>query len=257
MLRKNKITESDINRIINKILNEETVIQVPGKFENFSGTINLNTGKVQNQPTEYTLDTTINLENNKSNFPELKLFPGSKFIIKYGPDNKPYLISEKQITAQYANSDTGEIYGDQNNSNESVGKKNKAFVYYSCSLGKFYTRKNTTVTEIYGNYGSPEKMFWYAQPNQVQPFSNVCKTKKPKDTGGGSKEDLSDFNVACEKNKGGAKVAQGKSYKYCKFNNEYYFKGTAGDIKTRFPNWTKATAKVAIDSIKQKVFKEA
>jgi hypothetical protein len=38
-----------------------------------------------------------------------------------------------------------------------------------------------------------------------------------------------------------SKLHQGKSYKYCKNGEKYYFIGTAGELKTKHPNWTEAT----------------
>lgn len=130
----------------------------------------------KNQPKEYTLDTIISLENSISARPELKLFPGTKFVLKFKNDGKPYLITDKSVISQYVASDTGRVFGDEDNIVD--GKKNKAVVYYNCSTGKFGTKNNTSIKNIEGDYGSPEKMSWYAQPNQVAPFNNVCKTKQ-------------------------------------------------------------------------------
>jgi hypothetical protein len=38
-----------------------------------------------------------------------------------------------------------------------------------------------------------------------------------------------------------SKLHQGKSYKYCKNGDKYYFIGTTGEFKTKHPNWTEAT----------------
>ena len=46
-----------------------------------------------------------------------------------------------------------------------------------------------------------------------------------------------------------SKLHQGKSYKYCKNGEKYYFIGTAGEFKTKHPNWTEATGK-GLESIK-------
>ena len=46
-----------------------------------------------------------------------------------------------------------------------------------------------------------------------------------------------------------SKLHQGMSYKYCKNGEKYYFIGTAGEFKTKHPNWTEATGK-GLESIK-------
>ena len=49
-----------------------------------------------------------------------------------------------------------------------------------------------------------------------------------------------------------SKLHQGKSYKYCKNGEKYYFIGTAGEFKTKHPNWTEATGK-GLESIKKMI----
>lgn len=57
----------------------------------------------------------------------------------------------------------------------------------------------------------------------------------------------------CSTDKTNSKIHIGKSFNYCKNGENYYFIGTLGDFKTKYPNWTKAEGK-GLESIKTKIF---
>jgi hypothetical protein len=174
------VTEEEKNNIINlyKIINEDGNPLLTQALSNVDLT----------PKTDYTLSQDLSLED-KNTGVDLKIFSGTKFVLKVSKDGKRYLMTDKPVIAQYFGS-TGMLRDEENQSTELV-KKNKAFVYYNCSSGKIGTKKNT-IKGVQSSYSNPEEMSWYIDStSQKQPFDSLCKSSKTEKIVDGSSQNKS------------------------------------------------------------------
>ena len=208
-----KLTESDLARIVRRVITEESA----------------NSYTVKN-------DTTLENSNTAGTFPELKLFKGATFTKV--PGAKELVATTKY---QFVDTISGEVMRGPNDLDTIIVDKkfvvDKTFsgkVTYYCGIGKFKVKE--TKDEYFDeDFGLSDML------------KGACNAK---DTPSPDPDPL--VNHVCE-DKAKSYVRQGKSYKYCKNGQNYYFKGTAGEFKTQHPSWTLAKGS-GLASIKSKMF---
>jgi hypothetical protein len=106
-------------------------------------------------------------------------------------------------------------------------------VTYNCAEGKFTV--NASKDKYFQQYGGLTKA-----------LAPLCKTKvAPTNTETKS-------NHICDTDKT-SQLQTGRSFKYCKNGEDYYFIGTAGEFQTKYPEWTQAKG-TGLESIKTKIF---
>ena len=208
-----KLTESDLARIVRRVITEESA----------------NSYTVKN-------DTTLENSNTAGTFPELKLFKGATFTKV--PGAKELVATTKY---QFVDTISGEVMRGPNDLDTIIVDKkfvvDKTFsgkVTYYCGIGKF------KVKETKDEYFDED----FGLSDMLKGACNATDTPTP------SPDPL--VNHICE-DKAKSYVRQGKSYKYCKNGQNYYFKGTAGEFKTQHPSWTLAKGS-GLKSIKDKIF---
>ena len=229
-----KLTESDLARIVRRVITEESA----------------NSYTVKN-------DTTLENSNTAGTFPELKLFKGATFTKV--PGAKELVATTKY---QFVDTATGTVL---NGPNDIVGAyvdntvagmtfgltklKGEGFlggetysgkVTYYCGIGKFKVKETK---DEYFDEG-------FGLANMLKGACNATDTPAP----GPNPAPL--VNHVCE-DKAKSTVRQGRSYKYCKNGQNYYFKGIVdgpeGNFKTQHPSWTLAKG-TGLKSIKDKMF---
>ena len=173
----------------------------------------------------YTVKNDATFENATSEAkPELKIFKGTKFV-----KNGDVLVANTKY--QFVDSRTGVKlgYGPKDALKfEYAGK-----VTYNCAEGKFTV--NASKDKYFQQYGSLTKA-----------LAPLCKTKvAPTNTETKS-------NHICDTDKT-SQLQTGRSFKYCKNGEDYYFIGTAGEFQTKYPEWTQAKGS-GLESIKTKIF---
>jgi hypothetical protein len=176
------------------------------------------------------------LENSSDKtMPELKLFKGATFN-KVGENlvaNTRFQFVDSLNGLVTAGSDTTSTVGD-----ESIGKYTiTGKVTYYCKLGKFTADKSK-----YQYFDESEGQYLI---KMLKPLCQSSGVVKPSGT--------TTSNHICDTDKTNSKVHIGKSYKYCKNGENYYFMGTSPEIKSKYPSWTQATGK-GLESIKTKIF---
>ena len=173
----------------------------------------------------YTVKNDATFENaNNETKPELKIFKGTKFV-----KNGDVLVANTKY--QFVDSRTGVKigYGPKDALKfEYAGK-----VTYNCAEGKFTV--NASKDKYFQQYGALTKA-----------LAPLCRTK----VAPVSDEPKSDH--VCDTDKT-SQLQTGRSYKYCKNGEDYYFIGTSPEIKAKFPEWTLAKGS-GLESIKTKIF---
>jgi hypothetical protein len=188
---------------------------------------------ISEQKTSYTLQSDkYELENSSdSTMPELKLFKGTTFN-KVG-DN---LVAITKF--QFVDTLNGEVTAGSNTietvGSSSVGKYTvSGKVTYYCKLGKFTADKS-------------KYQYFDEDGYLVKTLTKICNTKvAPTNTETKS-------NHICDTDKT-SQLQTGRSFKYCKNGEDYYFIGTAGEFQTKYPEWTQAKGS-GLESIKTKIF---
>jgi len=178
---------------------------------------------------------TYGLENaSDKTLPELKLFKGATFN-KVG-DN---LVSTTKY--QFVDTLNGQVTVSADDwttvSDEEIGKYTIAGkVTYYCKLGKFTAdkSKHQYFDESSGKYLANALKTLCKTPVNVAPVNTTSKH-------------------ICSTDKTNSKIHIGKSYNYCKNGENYYFIGSSGDAKTKYPDWTQAQGS-GLESIKTKIF---
>ena len=226
-----KLTESDLARIVRRVITEA----------------NTNSYTVKN-------DTTLENSNTAKTFPELKLFKGATFTKV--PGAKELVATTKY---QFVDTLTGQVMTGPNSIVDSytddtlaamtygvsaaIGSVGGAKTYsgkvtYYCGIGKF------KVKETKDEYFDED----FGLSDMLKGACNATDTPTP------SPDPL--VNHVCE-DKAKSTVRQGRSYKYCKNGQNYYFKGIVdgpeGNFKTQHPSWTLAKGS-GLASIKSKIF---
>ena len=212
-----KLTESDLARIVRRVITEESA----------------NSYTVKN-------DTTLENSNTAGTFPELKLFKGATFTKV--PGAKELVATTKY---QFVDTISGEVMRGPNDLDTIIVDKkfvvDKTFsgkVTYYCGIGKFKVKE--TKDEYFDeDFGLSDML------------KGACNAK---DTPSPDPDPL--VNHVCE-DTAKSTVRQGRSYKYCKNGQNYYFKGIVdgpkGNFKTQHPSWTLAKGS-GLASIKSKMF---
>jgi hypothetical protein len=188
---------------------------------------------ISEQKTSYTLQSDkYELENaGNTTMPELKLFKGTTFN-KVGEN----LVANTKF--QFVDTLSGEVTAGSNTIDTVDGSQVGKFtvsgkVTYYCKLGKFTADKSKA--QYYDEDGYLTKT-----------LAKICNTKvAPTNTETKS-------NHICDTDKT-SQIHIGKSYKYCKNGENYYFVGTVGEFKTKNPEWTQAKGS-GLESIKTKIF---
>ena len=236
-----RLTERDLTRIVMKVLNEKVIKKTFINEENMyvdaaKKTIGDNKFFITRQ--------TVTAPETNSNF-KLKFFKGVKFT--HLPAERITLVTDKKATIQFTT-----------RANEVWSETTKAFIYYDCNTGKLSLNQieNSDLQKQYGEW----RVEWYVNDEKLtrEEFKLVCQNIKK--TG---KKDAEKINQEvpvndaskhiCSTDKTNSKIHIGKSYNYCKNGENYYFIGTLGDPKTKYPNWTKAEGK-GLEAIKTKIF---
>ena len=201
----------------------------------------------------YTLknDTTLENSNTAGTFPELKLFKGATFTKV--PGAKELVATTKyqfvdtltgqvmkgpnSIVASYVdNTLAGMTYGISTAFGSVGGHKTfSGKVTYYCGIGKFKVKE--TKDEYFDEDFGLANMLKGACNAKDTPVTDPIVTPKS--------DHVCDTDTT-------SKLHQGKSYKYCKNGEKYYFIGTAGEFKTKHPNWTEATG-TGLESIKKMI----
>jgi hypothetical protein len=167
--------------------------------------------------------------------PELKLFKGATFN-KVGENlvaNTRFQFVDSLNGLVTAGSDTISTVDD-----ESIGKYTiTGKVTYYCKLGKFTADKSK-----YQYFDESDGQYLVKMLKPLCQSSGVVKSSG-----------TTTSNHICDTDKTNSKVHIGKSYKYCKNGENYYFIGTSPEIKTKYPSWTQATGK-GLESIKTNIF---
>jgi hypothetical protein len=176
------------------------------------------------------------LENSSDKtMPELKLFKGATFN-KVGENlvaNTRFQFVDSLNGLVTAGSDTISTVDD-----ESIGKYTiTGKVTYYCKLGKFTADKSK-----YQYFDESDGQYLVKMLKPLCQSSGVVKSSG-----------TTTSNHICDTDKTNSKVHIGKSYKYCKNGENYYFIGTSPEIKTKYPSWTQATGK-GLESIKTNIF---
>lgn len=176
------------------------------------------------------------LENSSDKtMPELKLFKGTTFN-KVGENlvaNTRFQFVDSLNGLVTAGSDTTSTVGD-----ESIGKYTiTGKVTYYCKLGKFTADKSK-----YQYFDESDGQYLI---KMLKPLCQSSGVVKPSGT--------TTSNHICDTDKTNSKVHIGKSYKYCKNGENYYFIGRTPEIIAKYPNWTEATGK-GLEAIKTKIF---
>ena len=156
------------------------------------------------------------------NDPTTKTTMGFGSGVKFEATKDPLIVTAKNVNTKK--------WLDGNNWEPIEGQKRVSFY---CKKGKFYFEGNNNgyvshqlATPLVKNVCGRTAVVTPEIPLVVTPPSDhVCDTDTT------------------------SKLHQGKSYKYCKNGEKYYFIGTAGEFKTKHPNWTEATGK-GLESIK-------
>jgi len=225
-----KLTESDLARIVRRVITEE----------------NSNSYTVKN-------DTTLENSNTAAITAELKLFKGATFTKV--PGAKELVANTKY---QFVDSSTGQVASGPNAPSAAFAgiivpyagalvssvynaynqKTYSGKVTYYCGIGKFKVKESA---DEYFDEG-------FGLANMLKGACNATDTPTP------SPDPL--VNHVCE-DKAKSTVRQGRSYKYCKNGQNYYFKGIVdgpeGNFKTQHPSWTLAKGS-GLASIKTKIF---
>ena len=189
----------------------------------------------------YTLknDTTLENSNTAGTFPELKLFKGATFTKV--PGAKELVATTKY---QFVDTLTGQVASGPNTPSAAfLGVASSVYnaynqktysgkVTYYCGIGKFKVKESKD--EYFDEEKNLSNMLKVACNAKDTPVTDPIVTPKS--------DHVCDTDTT-------SKLHQGMSYKYCKNGEKYYFIGTAGEFKTKHPNWTEATGK-GLESIK-------
>lgn len=194
-------------------------------------------GLYEQTKTGYTLKSEVfTLENSGDKTqPELKLFKGATFN-KVGENlvaNTRFQFVDSLNGLVTAGSDTISTVDDNEISKHTITGK----VTYYCKLGKF-----TADTSKYQYFDESDGQYL------VKALKPLCKTSTSVTPTG-----TTTSNHICDTDKVNSKTQVGKSYKYCKNGENYYFMGISPEIKAKYPTWTQATGQ-GMESIKTKIF---
>jgi hypothetical protein len=188
---------------------------------------------ISEQKTSYTLQSDkYELENaGNTTMPELKLFKGTTFN-KVGEN----LVANTKF--QFVDTLSGEVTAGANTIDTVDGSQVGKFtvsgkVTYYCKLGKFTADKSKA--QYYDEDGYLTKTLAKICNTKVVPTSTETKS-----------------NHICDTDKT-SQLQTGRSFKYCKNGEDYYFIGTAGEFQTKYPEWTQAKGS-GLESIKTKIF---
>jgi len=224
-----KLTESDLARIVRRVITEEN-------------------------SNSYTLKNDITLENSNTlkQTPELKIFKGTKFT-KVPGEKKLFSDTKYQfvdtINGQVVKGPYVKDMFKTNEYNPLIGpiglisknlfdtnyKTFKGKVTYYCGIGKFKVKESTH------EYFDED----FALSATLKGACNAKDTSEP---------NVPKSDHICD-DKTKSKLHPGKNFRYCKNGEKYYFKGVEGTtkkFKDKYPNWTLAKG-VSLKSIKKKI----